>query len=389
MTTTSKRWRVPPWAYPWLAAAISAEATSNALRAYGLGAHLDQFTLRVADSQVSIAGAVLVLAAIAVTGSQARAAWVALTPTSPVRQRLVAGLAAGLLLSVSVSAMISHLFEAQRAKIADEGGDRGRHDRAKAAYDKLRADDDALQLPIPPRSAAEIQADVASVKIDMRIWRASKQCQDITRDESKVACAPVLALYKERARAARRTELAPELDRAKAALDAVPRPAETTAAEAGAAGLWGWLMGCAVVFLATFGSVLFAKVDAELSGGPDSLGERSDRNWLQTDFVPAVLARHGRGDGLEPSVGGPTSGLRLPLKPNSSARARCHRDEVLAGLQRQLAAGEQFDSQDRLSELFGIPKSTLSEWLSGWEAAGKIPARRANGRRKMIAIVPV
>jgi hypothetical protein len=394
MTTTNTSWRVPLWAYPWLSAAILAEAMSNALRAYSLGTHLDQFTLSIGHFPVSIAGAVLALAAVAVTGSQARAAWVALTPSSPGRQRWVAGATAALLLSVSISAMVSHLLEAQRAKVADEGGDRGRHDRAKVAYEMLKAEDDGLQLPAPPRSAAEIQADVASVKIDMRIWRASKQCEDITREESKIACAPVLALYKERAKAARRTELAPDLAKAKAELDAAPRPTEASAAETGVAGVWGWLMGFAVVFVATFGSVIFARVDAELSGPPNRSPEPSVKGPLATDFGvaalkivdgPLPLAPDGLAqDSSPPGRGGARKSKRPcnPRPPNGSPRRGFPRKAVLANLQRQLASGERFESQVRMSKRFGVPKSTLSEWLSEWEEKGAIPVRRQAGRRK-------
>lgn len=389
MSNCTTTWRVPLWAWPYLCAALVAESVSNALKAYGLGTHLDQFTLSIAGYHVSIAGSVLVLAAIAVSGSQARAAWVALTPTSPARQRIVAGLAAVLLLAVSVSAMTSHLLEAQRAKVADEGGERGRHDRAKAAYDKLKGEDDALQVPAPPRSVTEIQADVAGVKIDMRIWRASKQCDDITREESKAACAPVLALYKERARAARRTELAPDLANAKAALDAAPRPEEATAAETSAAGVWGWLMGFAVVFVATFGSVIFARVDQLTAvtrdqeqpkfGGLDFPNRPGKPNGSSSP-APCRRSRRPRGGRSQPNRS------KKP-GPNSSESRRFPRNEVLANLQRQLANGDRFDSQDRMSERFGVPKSTLSEWLAHWESLGLIPARRQIGRRKVLANV--
>ena len=39
-TTTTTRWRVPALAWVPITLAIGAEAASNVLRAYGLGAHL-------------------------------------------------------------------------------------------------------------------------------------------------------------------------------------------------------------------------------------------------------------------------------------------------------------------------------------------------------------
>jgi hypothetical protein len=70
MTAHTTTWRIPPLAWVPIAIAVVAEATSNALRAYGLGTHLEAFTVRVFDAPVSISGAVLVFAAVAVSLSQ-------------------------------------------------------------------------------------------------------------------------------------------------------------------------------------------------------------------------------------------------------------------------------------------------------------------------------
>jgi hypothetical protein len=62
-----------------------------------------------------------------------------------------------------------------------------------------------------PRPVDLIQAEVQSAKIDMGIWRRSKQCADISRGDTKDACAPILALYRERGAAARKVEIDAEL----------------------------------------------------------------------------------------------------------------------------------------------------------------------------------
>ena len=77
MTTSTTTWRIPRAAWIMVGLAVSAEATSNALRAYDLGRHLERLTITFCDMRLSLAGIVLVLAAIAVSLSQARAAWVA------------------------------------------------------------------------------------------------------------------------------------------------------------------------------------------------------------------------------------------------------------------------------------------------------------------------
>jgi hypothetical protein len=78
VSTGITHWRIPPAAWVPIGLAVVAEATSNALRAYGLGTHLEAFTTTVAGYTVSVAGVVLVLAACAISLSQARAAWVAM-----------------------------------------------------------------------------------------------------------------------------------------------------------------------------------------------------------------------------------------------------------------------------------------------------------------------
>ncbi len=132
-------WRIPLAAWPVIGLAVAAESVSNALRAYGLGTHLDRFTIQHQGFTVSLAGAVLVLASVAVSLSQARAAWITLTP-GPARQRIIAGLSGVLLLAISVTAMASHILEAQRVKVAEEGTERSKYDRARAAYDRVAAE---------------------------------------------------------------------------------------------------------------------------------------------------------------------------------------------------------------------------------------------------------
>ena len=254
---SGKTWQIAPAAWVPISLAVAAEAVSNALRAYALGSHLDRMSIDVGGRPLSLAGGVLVLAALAISLAQARAAWVALTP-GPTRIRIVAGAAAALLLAVSATAMASHILEAQRAKLADEGGARGRYDRARGAYDAAAAELASLGSPRP---VPAIQAEVAATRIDAAVWRRSQQCADISRDDTRAACEPILALYKERGAAARKAEIEPEIARLREELAGLDRPEVASATESLLAGVWGWLMGAAVVFVATFGAVLFARPD--------------------------------------------------------------------------------------------------------------------------------
>jgi hypothetical protein len=265
MKTIHNTWRVPLLAWLPISAAIVAETVSNGLRAYGLGTHLEKFTITVQDVSVSLAGAVLVLAAVAVSLSQARAAWLALMPGAPVRQRIVAGLAAVLLLGVSVTAMVTHLWEADRAKVGSETAQTTDYKNAKVLYDGYAGQVDALKRFGPkndslPRPREAVQSEIEAKKIDWGIWSRSKKCQDITKQESKDECGKVLPLYEEQGAYASLVLLEPKLTDAKAKLETIPKPIETvTSFEETVLKWWALAMGLAVVFIATFGAVIWAK----------------------------------------------------------------------------------------------------------------------------------
>jgi len=383
MTAYTTAWRIPPWAYVPLGAAIIAEAVSNALRAYGLGQHLEHFTVTAYGRPVSLAGAVLVLAAVAISLSQARAAWIALTP-NPLRQRIVAGLAATLLLAVSVTAMASHILEAQRAKVADEGGARGAYDRAAAAYKRAAAELEALGNPRP---VSVIQADIRAFKIDIALWRRSKQCEDATKPDTQAYCEPILALYKERGAAARKTELEPEVARLRDELANTTRPEAVTAEEATIGGWWAWIMGAAVVFVATFGSVIFARATGETQPKPPlSPDEQSDFGGTDTDRVRqlSIGGKPGVGNWGNSGNGGAIGDAGPPPMPPINGiggrRRVFSRGEALLDLTRRLAAGETVAAQDELAVAWGVDKSTVSKWLKRWRAGGLVPPAQRIGR---------
>lgn len=354
MTASTTIWRVSPVAWLPISLAIAAETVSNALRAYGLGSHLDRFTVSYQGTTVSLAGAVLVLAAVAVSLTQARAAWVALTPGRPVRQRLVAGFAALLLLAISVTAMACHILDAQRAKVGDERGEAGAYKRAEEAH--KRASDELERLG-KPRPVSVIQAEVSAAKIEARFWRRSKECSDITKDDTKEACKPILELYKERGAAARKAELEPEVARLREKLAGMTPPTEEQSkVESEVAGWWAWMMGLGVVFVATFGSVIFATATTVPAPAPtrQPLPEIDDE------------------DALPPSISG-----------NQKAFTR---DEALVDLATLIKAGQQPPSQKWLKERWNLgSRGTVTKWMQHWEAEDLLPSPRlSDGRCKTL-----
>lgn len=109
-----------------------------------------------------------------------------------------------------------------------------------------------------------------------------------------------------------------------------------------------------------------------------------------------------------PDIPGPSGGWkvgkaqRTPDRPKPSAPANIpdktpdgrtdnrpdddRKGRVLAFIQTEAALGRSIPRQADLVERFGVPRSTVSDWMGEWERSGLIPARRTVGRCK--AIVP-
>ena len=396
-------WRVPLWAWAPIALAVVAEAAVNALRAYGLGMQLEHFTVDVSamgfTATVSIAGGVLVLAAIAMSLSQARAAWVAFKPGALARQRTIAAPVAILLLVVSVTALSLTILEAQRDKTGDEGGQRTAYDIAKGDYDKAEAEWKRLE---GARTPAEVQAAMMAAPVPRRVFLRTSECNDVTKDESFAICKPLLDLRQEMAGSIRKIELEQKLPGLKAALDALPRPAEPTWFELYAASGWAWAFGLAAVMIATFGAPLFAEPatlskSENVAPAVDTLGQ-SDFGALADH--PALLKPDRPDD--RPAGGWKTPDSPKPNRPKGTGpdakwasegpnkmpdgRTEDRKGRVLAFVQTEAAFGRSIPRQADIVERFGVPRSTVSDWMGEWESDGLIPARRTVGRCK--AIVP-
>lgn len=359
-SNTTTRWRVPALAWVPITLAIGAEAASNVLRAYGLGAHLESFTIHVPalGVPVSLAGAVLGVAAIVISLAQARVAWVAFTPSGSRGQRLLAGLTLPLLLAISIAAMASTILEAQRTKVGGESHDRTAYTTAKAAYDAAKADHDRVGSV---RSTAEVRAAMERVRIPGWAWTDTKQC---TADagsmsaEAAKACRPILDLRLEMAQAITKTDAGKAMELAATAMARLTPPAEQSVEENIVSRGWAWIMGLGVVLVATFGSVLFARVETV------------------TVEVPAETA-HGP---VSPPASPQTRALPPPVaQPKGGVESHA---AALADLQALLHRREPIPSQDWLAERWGRSKTWVSLRLGEWEGAGEIPSRTSVGRCK-------
>ena len=121
--------------------------------------------------------------------------------------------------------------------------------------------------------------------------------------------------------------------------------------------------------------------------------ETTFADTMQTSFTglaPAGLFAGDIPDGSDRPNGGP-DGPKPPNRPKPNTPdsrpdgPAMSKNEVRDALVTDFALGRSYGSQDEIAERFGRSKSTISDWLKEWEAAGLIPARRTVGRRKEIA----
>lgn len=359
MKSSTTVWKVPPWAWVPIGLAVTAEGVSNALKAYGIGAELKRWAVTIADHEVSTTGAALVCAAVAISLLQARAVWAAFAPGTPLRQRVITGLAGLLMLAVSTIAMATHLLEAQRAKASVESHEGDSYSTAKAAYDKAEAE---LKRFADVRTPDEIKASLEAAPVPRSVFLKTKECTDVTLDASMEACRPISALRIELASALRKRELEADVPRLKTALDRLPKPLEPTYWETLAASSWSWLLGLAVVIIATFGPVICARVEAvppandntprrEPAKEPDTAGPKP----LRVSKEKAAEKPAGSSRRPEPSTGALMSATRF--------------DQVRAFV-------ESFEDRTGRRPTFtetklatGLPKATVSVCLGRLNAA--------------------
>ncbi len=291
---------------------------------------------------------------------------VAGTPERGAIRRLVAGLTFLVLFVGSMIAVDGVMMKLRSDWAAGRGGTIDHYKEAKKAVEELEAVMAAVGLA---RSVDEIQAQINAHPIDMAVWRRSKSCQEISRDDTKQLCGPILALYQERGRAARRTELEPKLAEARARLAGMDPPKSADPQAEAWSKATGWdetlvayvmvaVLGLAIEIVACFGTWIAMQPQARAS------------TEANNSEPPNTAAK------IEPFE---ASASKRPKGP------RLSRDEVLTDLMLRAATGRTFRSQDEAARHYGVSPSRFSEWSKDWETEGSLPKRRMIGRCKVLA----
>jgi hypothetical protein len=302
-------------------------------------------------------------------------------------RRLIAAPLFAVLFVASMIAVDGVLLKLRDALVSGPANAISDHDRATADHKAAVAE---LATLGAVRAPDAIRADMDAAPVSRSVFRRTAECTDITKDESLAACQPLLALRKEMAQAIRKREIESARDKAAKRLDELgPRPtsadpqAEALAKVADvelstAAWVLIAIVGFAIELCACFGPYLIGNRPATVRPA----NENRPATWegLSDAELATIRARFLASDTAPDH---PKPGASAPL-PSNVIRLPDAKSAALARIGKDLADGRTFPSQADLCRTFGVPRSTMSDWLTEWEAAGQIPARRIVGRCKAV-----
>lgn len=327
---------------------------------------------------------------------------VACTKGGGIARRTTAAALFAVLFVASVVAVDGVLLYLRSHMVAGPADTIRDHDSAAA---DLAAVQTELAIMTATRSTEQIRAAMDTAAVPLPVFRRTKECTDITKDESLAACAPILDLRKEMAGAIRKRELEAKRDAVQAKLAALgPKPAAADPQASVLAtvtglpeGLIAWglvaVFGFALELAACFGRYLLHRpASFDGASGAHVLPEASLRLDAPAPRRTVATLRKFRTDGTGHPArmlnGHPKRQAKTPELPGPSGGTPPggRRAEVLAALQTDIAFGKSFPSQRAMEERFNVPRSTLSDWLKEWEADGSIPARRTVGRVKVLEV---
>lgn len=258
-----------------------------------------------------------------------------------VARRIAAGAIFAVLFLASMIAVDGMMMKFRSDWAAGRGNAITAHADAKREVERLAKEIDLLG---DPRPVATIQAAVQTTRIDGAIWRRSKQCEDISRDDTKEACRPILELYKERGNAARKAELEPQLAAARAKLEKIDPP---KAADPQAAALAAWLGTEEALIAYLMVAVLGFAVELVACLGL----------WVLMDKRPTAQ---------QPTASAPLTDEQRAL------------DWVLGEMAR--SGGKLTVLNSAVAKKFDVDPATATRWRQRWIADGKIAEER-DGRQ--------
>lgn len=215
----------------------------------------------------------------------------------------------------------------------------------------------------------------------MDVWRRSYKCSDISRDDTKRACAPVLALYKERGAAARKTEINADLATLRPIL-ARGRPEHADPQAAALAALTGLDED---VVRRLISALLVLTIEVGAIGGSIMAASPSVRHAPPQMPAAAPVAPVEPPQPapvvFQPALAAPATPERsdhVPSPPAANDQRSYSQAEALEDLRELHRAGERPTNQT-LAERWGRSTSKTHRWVNEWVRAGHAHRRKAGG----------
>lgn len=262
-------------------------------------------------------------------------------------RRVIAGAVFGVLFIASMIAVDGMLMKLRSEWSGARLSTIGEYDRAEAEYNTAESELAKLKAV---RSIADVKASMDAAPVPRNVFVRTKECTDVTRDDSFSACKPILDLRQEMAQAIRKRELEGKRDTAKAKLDATQRPVAAdpqAAALAKASGLDESVISYALVAVIGFAVELVACLGLWLMAG---------KPRVQDDDVPVTAP------------------------PTAEQRAL---EWVLGEMAK--SGGKLTVLNSAVAKRFNVDPGTVTRWRQRWIEDGKITEKRS-GRQIILAV---
>lgn len=190
---------------------------------------------------------------------------------------------------------------------------------------KVERDETQLATLGRHRPVGVIRAELDAAAVSPPIWRRSRQCLDLTLDESRKACAPVLSLRKELAAAEAAERLEAQLVAGRTQLTTVPVAGSVADPQASALSR---LMGTDEATIRTGLALLLAGL---IEAG----------SALGFTLVSMATARNSQRPSTRQNVPGSSDAARRPTYPRRSAAPKAHERRVQTRDKEVVAAGNR------------------------------------------------
>lgn len=311
-------------------------------------------------------------------------------------RRSAAGLVFAILFLASMLAVDGFLVKLRSDWAATRGQAVSAYADARTAVTGLEAE---FAKVASARTTQQVRTAMEKTHVHARTFINTRQCTQLTDDDDRRACRPILDLREEMAAAIRKADIEIKLTdaRMKLGLLAAPKSADP---QADALASWSGakvdvvayimvaILGFAVEVVACLGVWIIQRPANDLDATGKTVGKAASQSSNRS--APHIIGPSNGSLGQAGPNGSPYSPLAQPptqraVRPERFAKFPDSSD-ACAAIERfvttELALGRTIASQREIAQRFGCAASTVSDALRSLEQRG-IVRRRMDGRRKV------